>query len=295
VSDGPVAPGEDVLGGGVGPVVHDGVVVSAEVPVDVGIEWQVLPASLHLEGDLPLDGRKADDGEGDPLADVVGVAVHAAQERGAHGARALALGAVHPVVDEQRVLIAKERLEADGIGTSHAASFTDELIVALHLAARRQGATLGGDARDMAVELDLLDQQGLAGLAVFGTLVRLAGAVFLSDRSGGLQGGTVGHDLVSQFKPRKLAARLRVPPGMTILRGRPGRTPLILGVQIPELPGVHTIAIIPDNVPTLVRLLSVTALGHVWTSGNRGSGTHPPIMPRSERCCSVVRTSEATQ
>lgn len=55
MTDSPVAAREDVDGGGVGPVVHNRTIVLAELPIHVGVERQILPAALYLEGDLSLN------------------------------------------------------------------------------------------------------------------------------------------------------------------------------------------------------------------------------------------------
>jgi len=68
----------------------------------------------------------------------------AAQQVGAHGARALALGPEHVAVDGERLFVVEQFGEIGGAGLAL------EAVVADHRAAGRQGAALDGDALDVA-------------------------------------------------------------------------------------------------------------------------------------------------
>src|ERR1700730_12154908 len=160
-------------------------VVAAELAGDIGEERQIMPAALALECGQTLERRPRHDGERDALLNVRHFAVPRRQQRRAHRARPLALRADHIVVDDKRVLGAEQ------VGERRRPLLSLEGIVLLDLAAGWQAAALFGDALDMAAQLDLLDQQRLAGAAIFGTLVGKTHAAGFRQLSGGFQGGTV--------------------------------------------------------------------------------------------------------
>jgi len=87
------------------------------------------------------------------------------QHVGAHRARPFALRSEHVAVGDQGLLVAEQAGEVRDAVLGH------EPVVADHLATRRQGAALGGDARKVAAQLDLLGQQSGPGGAVLGALV----------------------------------------------------------------------------------------------------------------------------
>lgn len=123
------------------------------------------PAALALKRHQPLDRRAGDHDEGDALSNVARLAVPGAHQRGAHGAGALPLRAVHLAVGDERRFVAEELGEANG------SVLTDEAMVAGHLAPGRQRSALPGHPLDVPAELDLLGQQCRARGAVLGTLV----------------------------------------------------------------------------------------------------------------------------
>ncbi len=154
--------------------------------VEVGIEAQVGPAALLLEGDQLLDGRAGDDHERHALVEVGGDPGHRVEQVRAHGAGALALRPEHEAVGAQG------RLVAEQVGEADRAFLALEPVVAGDLAAGRQGAALGGDALQMATQLVLLLEQGGAGGAVLGALIGEADRAVVGELGGGDQGRGLG-------------------------------------------------------------------------------------------------------
>ena len=147
VADRAVAAGKDVEAGGVAIVGAD--VGAGEGAVEVGDEGEVAEAAFLLEGEEALDGGAGDDREGDAVRDAGRGAVPGGEERGADGAGCLALGAEHEAVDREGRFVGEEIGEVDG------AVLAEEGVVCGDFAAGREGATEGGDALDVAAELDL--------------------------------------------------------------------------------------------------------------------------------------------
>jgi hypothetical protein len=75
------------------------------------------------------------------------------------------LRAEHHAVDKEGVLVTKELREA------YRGVLGFEGIVSGDFAAGGKGATECGDPLDVAAELDLLGEEGIASSAIFGTLV----------------------------------------------------------------------------------------------------------------------------
>jgi hypothetical protein len=102
----------------------------------------------------------------------------------------LALRAEHHAVDHEGVLVAEELSEADR------AVMAFEGIVPGDTAAEGKGAAECGDALNVAPELDLLGEEGVAGLAVFRALVREVRLVLSGEFCCRDEDGVVGHSVL---------------------------------------------------------------------------------------------------
>src|SRR6185312_11332093 len=134
----------------------DRVIVATEIRARVGIQLEIPPAALLLEGYEPLDGRARDDSQCNTLLDIACLSVPGTQQRRAHWARTGALRSEHVAVDQQSLLAAEQVGEADRPGLAL------EPVVLDDLATWRQGPALLGYAFKVTSQLDLFDQQGLA-------------------------------------------------------------------------------------------------------------------------------------
>jgi len=95
----------------------------------------------------------------------------------------------HHAVDDEGVLVAEELRDADR------AVMAFEAIVLGDSAAEGKGAAECGDALDVAPELDLLGEEGVASLAVFGALVGEVRFVFCGEFCCGDK-DVVGHSVL---------------------------------------------------------------------------------------------------
>src|SRR5690606_17508762 len=82
--------------------------VACEIVADRLVEPEVVPAALAGYGELARNRRTADDRQREPLLDVGCGDVERADERSAHRAGPLALGAEHPEIGKQRVVRAEQ-------------------------------------------------------------------------------------------------------------------------------------------------------------------------------------------
>src|SRR5690606_8611136 len=145
------------------------------------------------EGELARDRRSANDGDRQALLDVRHGAVERADERGAHRAWALALGAEHPEVGEQRVVRSEQVREAE-----LSALIVEEAIVPRDRSGRQSAAPLG-DTLDLPAQRDLLGEEGGARFTVGGAFSCPAGParrgqlVSGSERIRRRQCGGLGH------------------------------------------------------------------------------------------------------
>jgi len=98
--------------------------------------------------------------------------VEGADQRRAHRAGTLALGAVHPDIGDEGVTVAEHLRQPHLLPV-----LGNEHIILWNLAARRQSAPLRGDAFDMTAQLDLFgEQRGACGAILRAVVrVRLAG------------------------------------------------------------------------------------------------------------------------
>ncbi len=165
MADRSVLASEDVVGRDLVAVWQHAEIVAGVVAVQVGVEPQVPPAALLLEGQQLVERRAGHHGQRHALVQVRGVAVQRSQQRRAHRTGPLALRAEHVAVDAEGLLVAEQAGEIDG------PLLALEPVVACYLPARRQGAALLGHAFEMAAQLQFLGQQRRAGGAVFRALV----------------------------------------------------------------------------------------------------------------------------
>jgi hypothetical protein len=100
------------------------------------------------------------------------------------------VGAEHHAVDNEGVLVPEERREADHAVTAFKG------IVFGDYAARRKGAAQGGDALDVAPEIDLFSEENVASLAVFGALVGEVRLVLCGEFCSGDEDGVIGHSVL---------------------------------------------------------------------------------------------------
>src|SRR3546814_5182216 len=114
------------------------------------------------------DRRAPHDRECEPLLDIGRGRVERADERRAHRAGPLTLGAVHPEIGEQRVVAAEQVVEAE------VAPLGVEETIVFRLGPRWQRAAVLGDALDMAAQFYLLGKQIGARAAIVGALARPA-------------------------------------------------------------------------------------------------------------------------